>query len=61
MDPDSKQRFRVSALESWRPQRDLNPYYRRESIRRFAALQNVLCSRRGKDEDLRQGNILLSM
>jgi hypothetical protein len=30
MDPDSKQGFRVSSLESWRPRRDLNPCYRRE-------------------------------
>jgi hypothetical protein len=30
MDLDAKQGFRVSALESWRPRRDLNPCYRRE-------------------------------
>jgi hypothetical protein len=31
MDPDSKRGFRVSSSESWRPRRDLNPCYRRES------------------------------
>ena len=31
MDPDLKRGFQVSALESWRPRRDLNPCYRRES------------------------------
>jgi hypothetical protein len=30
IDPDSKRSIRISALECWRPRRDLNPCYRRE-------------------------------
>jgi hypothetical protein len=31
MDPDSKRPVLVSSLDCWRPRRDLNPCYRRES------------------------------